>query len=285
MSNVHKIIRAVWEAKTISGVSGAMEYAGKLLRLAPDVWRTRNLQIVDRSMGPQMRRFLAPGASVVMHGAFFGAARELYARKVYFAAPDFALHPGDTVVDLGANCGVFSLMAARLGCRVFAVDAQNEFLQILRQLADANGVAQQIQCTWGVLAPEGGLFGQPGELARYNQGMIPEVTTIPELFSKYRIDHVDFLKIDIEGAEFCLFASAPEWLASVRKIAMEVHPRFGSVLSLTATLQERGFSTLVRDDEQRVVAVDSPQASYVFAWRSTGAQVSMGAPAKSGGMQ
>jgi FkbM family methyltransferase len=58
-------------------------------------------------------------------------------------------------------------------------------------------------------------------------GDIPAVS-IPEIMKRYKLDHIDLLKIDIEGSEKNLFShpNAASWLPSVRLILVELHDRF-----------------------------------------------------------
>jgi hypothetical protein len=73
---------------------------------------------------------------------------------------------------------VFSLLAAKSGCNVIAVDAQKEFLDILNRLANLNGVAHLVRSKWAIVAPDAGLFTEPGELSRYNMGQVPPPVTL-----------------------------------------------------------------------------------------------------------
>jgi len=58
---------------------------------------------------------------------------------------------------------------------------------------------------------------------------------------------VDFLKADIEGAEFELFANNDEWLAKVRRIAMEIHAEYGDVDRFVSRLKAKGFEVILTD--------------------------------------
>lgn len=63
---------------------------------------------------------------------------------------------------------------------------------------------------------------------------------IPTLFAEYHVEHVDFLKMDIEGAEAAVFASNTEWLQKVRAILVEVHPPATPAMC-GAALERAGF--------------------------------------------
>ncbi len=63
----------------------------------------------------------------------------------YAKAIAAAVHPGDTVAEIGCGPGVFSLLACRAGARrVFAIESDDS-IQFARQLAAANGFLDRIE--------------------------------------------------------------------------------------------------------------------------------------------
>jgi FkbM family methyltransferase len=56
-----------------------------------------------------------------------------------------------------------------------------------------------------------------------NQGEITKTIKFTTLLSKYLIDHIAILKVDIEGAETLLLESIMEWSAKVNFLIMECH--------------------------------------------------------------
>ncbi len=65
--------------------------------------------------------------------------------RAYLEALEKALRPGDTVLDLGCGLGLFALAACRLGAgRVLAVDT-NPWVEVARELARTNGLADRIE--------------------------------------------------------------------------------------------------------------------------------------------
>lgn len=61
---------------------------------------------------------------------------------------------------------------------------------------------------------------------------------------RHLLDEIDVLKIDIEGAEFVIFAdnADTDWLQKVRFLAIEIHPDAGDVLVIKKKLREFGFT-------------------------------------------
>jgi Methyltransferase FkbM domain len=85
-----------------------------------------------------------------------------------------------------------------------------------------------------------------------------------ELIGSRGLQRIDFLKVDIEGAEFDLFDTASGWLKIVRKIAVEVHCRFGDVRELRRILMNAGFRVVLMRNRGNVVRTFSDKARYLF---------------------
>jgi protein arginine N-methyltransferase 1 len=66
--------------------------------------------------------------------------------EAYVAALRRAVRPGSVVLDLGSGPGMFALVACQLGARrVYAVEP-DDAIQLAREAATANGVADRIEC-------------------------------------------------------------------------------------------------------------------------------------------
>jgi FkbM family methyltransferase len=210
------------------------------------------------------------GVDVIIPGKVFGLARELYGRMPYFAAPGFGIKLDDVVVDLGANCGLFSVLAAKLGGVVYAVEAQHGFIKELRQLALVNGIQDKIITEWGIVGPKTGVLSDCERIrqASHWMGQTPPVLRLSTLFDRWKLSKVDFLKIDIEGSEFDLIADDPCFLDRVRKIAMEIHLEHGNWRELAGSLLKSGFQTLVLSNDLVSVHALSGLSAYLMAWRS-----------------
>jgi FkbM family methyltransferase len=259
-------VRGVYRA---CGPVPAIAYVATIARTLPAVARTRTLVAADRRMASRSWRFRAQGVEVLLEGRLFSGAREMYGRSVYFPDQRFQLESGTTVIDLGANSGLFSLLAALRGCRVVAVEAQLGFVEEIEALARRHGVVRQIQLEHALVGANRGVLAEPGAMQRatHFRNRQPERLTMSELFVRHSIEHVDFLKCDIEGSEFDLFASDSSWLDVVRRIAMEVHCDFGAVPELVALLERAGYSVTLRDNLLRRVRELRESSGYLYAIR------------------
>jgi precorrin-6B methylase 2 len=226
-------------------------YVVQLVRRAPAVLRTRTLAPVDEAMGDGPYRLRVRGEPIVLAGASFGLVREIYGRRSYLP-PGFSFEPADAVVDLGAHAGTFTLLAARCARRVVAVEPDPAWVARLRENVQRNGCGDRV-------AIEHAAVGEAAAGA--------PLLSLEELVDRHGLDTIDFLKVDVEGAEFELFRHASGWLPRVRRIAMELHPRLGSVDALVRTLADAGFGVRLTDTGHRPVRDLGGQSGYLFASR------------------
>jgi FkbM family methyltransferase len=245
-------------------------YVGQIVRFAPDIVRTRTLAPADRAMEGRTWRFVVEGEVIEWDGAYFGGVREIYARRVYFPDSSLRIRPEDTVVDLGCNVGVFTVLAARLGQRVVAVDAQGGFPPLVCHHAAMNGCGHKVEVEHALLGPGTGVFagGRNVNTGSHGTGVEPQTLTIDELFDRHRIDRAGFLKVDIEGSEFSLFAGDTAWLRRVDRLAMEVHPTHGDPSVLLDACNRHDLRAWLTDALHRPVgALAGPAGGYLFAVR------------------
>ena len=245
-------------------------YASRAAGSVPEILRTKSLACIDAAMSGRRCRFTPfDRTTVELDGIYFSGAREIYCRGVYFALPGFGIGRDDVCVDLGANAGVFTTLAARCGKKVIAVEAQSEFLPLIRQNLLRNNCLDKASVEFGLIGSTTGKLSDPAE--RRNCSHWREeapALLLPEVLGRHEVTRVDFLKVDIEGSEFGLFDGDCDWLRKVRRVAMEVHCRFGDVNSICARLENYGFKTWLVDNRQTVVSRLSESSGYLFARRA-----------------
>lgn len=146
------------------------------------------------------------------------------------------VHPGDVVVDAGTWIGPTLMFAAARGAaRVLAIEPNPACLPWLDALrAQQPPLATRIvHCPTGVFAREARAeFGIPkaeltarASASLLGRGTTIEVAPLPTLMQRHDFAEPDFLKIDVEGAEFTL-APQLEALAAQRsiRILLSLHP-------------------------------------------------------------
>jgi FkbM family methyltransferase len=152
------------------------------------------------------------------------------------------LGPGSVVVDLGANQGDFSTqMINRFGCTVYAVEPVEEIYgQIPKSpsltayraaMGGADGTANIF--IYGGLGSS--IMGNFASQVSDHQETVEQLS-LATLFARGGIERVDLMKVDIEGAEVQMFASASdEHLSSIVQLTVEFHDFIYS--ELTASVE------------------------------------------------
>jgi FkbM family methyltransferase len=243
-------------------------YVASCLLTTPTIFREKSLRSVDVKMAGRKWVFGLYGTCISLDGALFGGVREIYCRRVYFSLPDFRLKPSDTVIDLGANAGVFAILAGCICKKVVALEAQSGFVPEIYSNALSNSCSERVSVEFGIVGANSGVFCDVGHLEAASHFVEkPPLISMDDLIIRHSIKLVNFLKIDIEGSEFDLFNGDISWLMSVEKIAMEVHLEFGDIVGLVTKLKDKGFDVWLVDNDQHIVDEIEGSSGYIFAKR------------------
>jgi FkbM family methyltransferase len=203
------------------------------------------------------------GAYVMRNGAKIQIGRgvdhvpiiEIVFRGDYGAMPNDA-----TIVDIGANIGVFSLHAALNGRnnRVFAYEPMQAFYDLMVANVAANGLSDRVRCYQYAVAAEArqrdiytqrpGFFF-PTLLAEAETDTAGAVTiactTLEAILEENGLEAIDLLKMDCEGAEYeILYRASDACLSRIAEMRLEYHVLEGSDEnpdSLAAFLADKGF--------------------------------------------
>jgi FkbM family methyltransferase len=117
-----------------------------------------------------------------------------------------ALKPSSTVLDIGANIGIYTLLAAKRGGRVFAIEADPENARKLRQNVKLNGFDGRVT-VYEIAASDCertlALYRNPansGGTSVRDNGLQPFMVPAGTIDS-LPLPPIDICKMDIEGAE------------------------------------------------------------------------------------
>jgi FkbM family methyltransferase len=172
----------------------------------------------------------------------------------YLGSGHIQLQQDSVVVDLGANMGDFTIMAAAL-CplgRVYAVEPMSEYIPVLQANTTLNLLSnvEIIQVAIGDHEGETRLSVAGVQSSMYFDSGVStnaaiettRLTTLPQLMRDRRIEQIDLLKMDCEGAEWEILEAAHEVLPRIQQICMEFHPARGwTAAKLAAILCESGY--------------------------------------------
>lgn len=272
-----KVLRLFKELKSLYRIidtNSFLRYCTAILTNLPAIIKKKSIAPVREKMEGRNCVSNVFGRSVVLDGKYFGRITELYARKVYFVLPEFRLNENMVVVDLGADIGAFTVLAALIAKKVIAVEAVFSSLEELKENARQNHCLNKVKPVWGIIGSGSGMVAQPAIFKEIFGNTNPPVLTFEDLLKRYNIGKVDFLKIDIEGSEFDLFKGNINWLSKVKLIAMEVHAPFtrmgtlipcGDINEIRRVLEEAGFKVWLLDINEKIVPEIKNQTGYLYA--------------------
>jgi FkbM family methyltransferase len=152
----------------------------------------------------------------------------------------------DTILDCGANVGIFSVWAAaeKPQARIIALEPFLQTFAALQANIRRNSLGDRVECAQVGLASLAGeiLMRTDGESpnhrmvldegAQASEGTVSvPCITLAECLRRFKIDTLDMLKMDIEGSEWpVLLSTSPAVLRRIRYIQLEYHEvaaRFG----------------------------------------------------------
>ena len=187
------------------------------------------------------------------------------------------LRRGGTFVDVGANWGYFTLMAAHIvgrGGRVISLEPDPRLFAALQDNVTRNGISQVTALQIAAANAPGTLTLNGYDEKSSNWGLSSLVASgaggasvflvtacsVDALLDEQGVDSVDLLKMDIEGAEDMALRGMSEGLAGRRykHILLEAHPALlaeqkrttGDVLDL---LIEAGYQGWTIDHSSRAI--------------------------------
>lgn len=159
---------------------------------------------------------------------------EVYLGRVYERFEDFVARPGWTVVDVGANVGVFAVRQAQMGARVVAFEPNPDCARRLLATVSGNGL-DRITLVPRALGAEpgaatlvvggstlaGSIVGTPedGAVERFRV----EVDTLDRVAERLELGRIDLLKVDVEFAEVDVLRGATRTLPRVGRVVVEYH--------------------------------------------------------------
>lgn len=184
--------------------------------------------------------------------------QEIYVSKVY--EPILRGRSGLTILDLGANIGLFSLYSAQYAAKIIAVEPSSVIFKSLQKNIESNKLDQIVTPVQAAIGAENGkmeLFGSDVNLTMFSAHRAnihnEKTETVKQLglntlLDLHSLTHVDFLKMDIEGSEFEVLAS-DEFMKASKKIDFimgEIHSWTGrNPQQCVQALEEAGYEVTI----------------------------------------
>ncbi|MCX6723780.1 MAG: FkbM family methyltransferase [Candidatus Staskawiczbacteria bacterium] len=191
-----------------------------------------------------------------------GIIDEIYTHRCY-TPQGFEIKEEDTVVDIGAHIGVFSIFAARLAKngKIFSFEPTPENFMMLRENIEINKIKNVFPINKAVLDTTGQAtifldennhgvhsffnFGGRSQLKK----IMVDTISLDDFVRGNNIFRIDFLKMDCEGSEYkILFNCSKKTLGIIKKISMEYHDsdENDNVRSLVEFLENNGFKVMIK---------------------------------------
>ena len=167
----------------------------------------------------------------------FGVLRNIFEDREY--ADYFPFYRSVTVVDIGAHYGYFSLFAS------LNIDPSSCILSFEPNKGNFKSLKQNVEdCKAGNITALNMAVGGLSGLTKLYKGFNPnhsivenykllnqeksyeevEVKTLEEVVLENKLDKIDFLKIDCEGAEYLMLENTPNYIFDrIVTISMEFH--------------------------------------------------------------
>ncbi len=190
------------------------------------------------------------------------------------------LKPGMTVLDVGANLGYHTVIAAsRVGAagRVIAFEPEPNNFELLSRNVRENNFSNVRLCNIAVADKQGvltlhisdsnkgkhSLVNTSAQSSEYTRSIEVQTRTIDDVMSEQNVTRVDIIKMDIEGAEPLALIGMKKTLtipgltlfvefSPTALLACKMDP-----VALLTTLREGGYSIgEIRESERRVVDVE-----------------------------
>lgn len=191
---------------------------------------------------------------------------------------------GDFVVDCGANIGAFSylLLQHQSDVRIICIEPVPSNVSCLKQ-----NLQGYRQCR----VVEAALMGRSGTIEMYDFGpdasachsviamdvkgraaiSVPAVT-LDDIMRSERRERIDFLKLDVQGAEYDIFHEIPtETVAKVRHLAMELHEsiaKTGQVLGYVPGFLRKTYGLTGRLHKTHILVSGVPGKDSVLIWKN-----------------
>ena len=185
------------------------------------------------------------------------------------------LHPGDLFLDVGANIGIYTIMACELGAHVIAFEPDAYNAGRIRENLALNGYTAEV--VQQAVADRGGPVRFTEGLDSFNHlteaesGVEVQAIALDDVIGER---HVAGIKIDVEGAEHLVLKGAERALASHRIAVLQIEWDTETVLGDTSAgrgpvndvLRANGYLTYRLSRRGHLYREEDPKGSEdVFA--------------------
>ncbi|HEV7381705.1 MAG TPA: FkbM family methyltransferase [Dyadobacter sp.] len=188
--------------------------------------------------------------------SFLWQYKEIYADEFYFFKAD---NTSPVIIDCGANIGMSVLYFKELfpSARITAFEAEPAIASLLTKNLQNNGINDVHIVDKAVWTNEDGImFGSESadSSSMYSTAAKKKIASVRLKDYLMAEKQIDFLKIDIEGAEQDVLKDCRNQLGHVKNLFVEFHSYIGNSQGLAETIQifeESGFRYFIDTNQHR----------------------------------
>lgn len=191
---------------------------------------------------------------------------EVYMKKIY--DPYLAGKTDLIIADFGANIGLTSLYFKDYAKEVYAVEPSKQHQETIKMMLDFNEIKNVKLCPYAISNKNGTtkfyhnenvtMFSLSDRVNGDKDYEEVETVTMDEFMKRNKLDHLDFLKLDIEGFE-CEFVASDEfkkWAPKIEIIAFEYHNWSKCELpQFINTLKDLGYEVKINKNTRATTGV------------------------------
>lgn len=208
--------------------------------------------------------------------------QEIYQERAYEQM--FSISKGDTVIDVGANIGIFTVKASRLvgpTGTVVSLEPASKSFTLLEANIERNDLSNVKPFKYAVSDSEGearlyvdrvsdrsSLFSDRGDSERNRRNIETvekvETVSLDTLGDSLKLNRIDIIKIDVEGAELAVLKGAKRTIAKYwPNIVLEWHPWGGPLDEIHSFLSSCDYKVLESEHRSdRTMVYTAPDNSH-----------------------
>jgi len=193
----------------------------------------QSINLLPKTVFPSFWNLRLPTGDAHSQIVRYGDFVQMHSMVTYVAQ---LKHPA-VIIDVGAHHGAYAIVLGKIlqkmgvGGKIIAVEPNPLSFAVLEKNVSLNGLEDMVYCERVAVSDQAGTMNisindvQSGISDQATSGSVPvDVVTLSMLVQKYKIDHVDVLQIDVEGAEIPVLKGFPWGKCGIGKIYCELHP-------------------------------------------------------------
>ena len=177
----------------------------------------------------------------------------------FFYSPEYScIKNAKVIIDAGACIGIFSRMMNQLDkdALIIAIEPEKNNFNLLKEnLKYSSNIICKENGLWNKkckLIVEHSKTGEWGFTVKESEENVDvEAIRVQDIIKQFKIERIDILKVDIEGAEVEVFDNnADEWLDKVKMCVIEFHERKrpGCSKMIIDKMKKNGFTYKVYEE-------------------------------------